>query len=49
MSGLKKDKTRMTFLARCNGDGTAWMPLMITGSVQRPRAFKKKSRELGFD
>lgn len=50
VSGSKKEKTRITFLACCNADGTEKMPLMIIGSALNPRAFKKKSgQELGFD
>lgn len=50
VSGHKKDKTRLTFLACCNADGSEKIKLMAIGSALNPRAFKKKSgQELGFD
>lgn len=50
VSGQKKDKTRITFLACCNGDGSEKMKLMVVGRAAVPRAFNKKSgHELGFD
>eukprot|EP00171_Calliarthron_tuberculosum_P004123 IDg4123t1 len=50
VSGQKKEKTRMTFLACCNGDGSEKMKLMVIGTARNPRPFKKKSgQDLGFD
>ena len=50
VSGCKKEKNRLTFLACCNNDGSEKMPLMIIGNAERPRAFKKKyGRELGLE
>lgn len=50
VSGFKKEKSRLTFLACCNNDGSEKMPLMVIGKAMRPRAFKKKTgHELGFD
>lgn len=50
LSGNKKDKTCMEFLAFCNGYGSEKMPLMMIGTKQNLRSFKKKSgQELGFD
>lgn len=50
VSGHKKEKTRMTFLACSNADGSEKMKLMMIRTAMNPRAFKKKSgEELGFD
>lgn len=48
--GFKKDKTRMSFLACCNSDGSEKFPLMIIGNALRPRPFHGKyGHDLGFD
>lgn len=48
--GLKKEKSRITFLACCNANGEEKFPLMVIGNSQKPRVFRGKSgRELGFD
>lgn len=50
VSGFKKEKTRLTFLACCNNDGTERLKLMVIGTAMKPRAFQKKSgQEHGFD
>lgn len=50
VSGHKKEKSRLTFLACCNSDGSEKMPLMIIGHAERPRPFGRKyGRDLGFD
>lgn len=50
VSGCKKEKNRLTFLACCNSDGSEKFPLMIIGISKQPRAFKKQSgKELGLD
>jgi len=49
-SGLKGDKTRITYGLMANADGSEkWGPLVI-GKYRKPRAFRKKDgRELGYD
>ena len=50
VSGCKKEKNRLTFLACCNKDGSEKMPLMVIGNAERPRAFKKHTgQQLGLD
>lgn len=50
VSGFKKEKTRLTFLACCNNDGSERLKLMVIGTALKPRAFQKKSgQEYGFD
>lgn len=50
VSGFKKEKSRLTFLACCNNDGSERLKLMVIGTANNPRAFKKKTgQELGFD
>lgn len=50
VSGFKKEKARISFLACCNYTGTEQMPLMIIGNSKKPHAFKGKTgQELGFD
>jgi hypothetical protein len=40
LSGLKKDKSRVTIAVTANGDGTDRVPLWIIGTAIRPRCFK---------
>ena len=48
-AGRKSQKTRFTFLACCNADGTERLPLMFIGISEKPRCFKKKSgQQLGL-
>jgi len=48
--GRKKAKSRITYLACANIDGSEKFPLMIIGRSKRPRVFKKKTgQQLGFD
>ena len=48
LSGRKKDKTRITYLACANADGSERFPLMVIGKAERP--FKKLyGHQLGFD
>ena len=50
LSGRKKDKTRITYLACANADGSERFPLMVVGKAERPRPFKKRyEHQLGFD
>lgn len=50
VTGFKKEKSRLTFLACCNNDGSEKFPLMIIGNAERPRPFNRKyGRELGLD
>lgn len=39
MSGKKKDKSYITFLACCNADGSGKIKMMIIISTKNPRAF----------
>ena len=48
IEGSKKDKTRLTFVFAANADGSHKMEPLIIGHAQRPRAFNRKSGELGF-
>lgn len=50
MAGRKKDKTRLTYLACANADGSEKIPLLCIDRAHKPRPFKKKTgQELGFD
>lgn len=50
VSGFKKEKNRLTFLACTNKDGSEKRPLLIIGNAERPRPFKKKyGHDLGLD
>lgn len=50
VQSTKKEKTRVTFLACCNTDGTEKYPLMVIGRARCPPPFIKKSgKELGFN
>ncbi|KEP50554.1 DDE superfamily endonuclease [Rhizoctonia solani 123E] len=50
MSGVKSDKTRITFGVAANMDGSEKLPLLIIGHAKQPRAFGKKSgKQLKFD
>lgn len=42
VSGHKKEKTRISVLAACNADGSGKISLLFIGSIENPRAFKKK-------
>ena len=48
-SGVKGQKTRLTYALTCNADGSEKLPPFIIGKFEHPRAFNKKSgAELGF-
>ena len=48
-SGVKGNKTRLTYAFTSNADGSEKLPAFIIGKAARPRAFNKKTGEqLGF-
>lgn len=50
LEGRKKDKTRLTYLACGNADGSETFPLMIIGKALKPRPFKGMTgQQHGFD
>ncbi|KAF8706676.1 DDE protein, partial [Rhizoctonia solani] len=49
MSGVKLDKSRLTYLLCANMDGSEKRPPLIIGQARRPRCFGKlEGRQLGF-
>lgn len=50
MSGIKRDKTRISLVFIVNADGSHSLPINIIGQAKCPRAFNKKSgKDLGFE
>lgn len=50
LEGRKKDRTRLTYLACANADGSERFPLMIIGKTLKPRPFKGMTgQQYGFD
>lgn len=50
MEERKKEKTRLTYLACANGDGTEKIPLLFIGKARMSRVFAKNTgQQLGLD
>lgn len=50
LSGVKGNKSRLTYTLTANADGSEKLPPFIIGKAAQPRAFNKKSEaQLGFD
>lgn len=45
MSGLKKDKFRISMALACNADRTDKLELFFIGKARKPRCFKKATPE----